>query len=68
MTYYCSRCEVEVSIVCNLSSSGQELRIKSLGFVLCTDACLRTDTLKGHYECFSNIDLIAAIWLNTGYC
>lgn len=56
-SYYCSRLEIKGPILFNASTGGQELCLESLGFVLCTDAHLRTDILKGHRRTSSNRSL-----------
>lgn len=56
-TYYCSRSKIEIPVLCNFSTGGQELCLKGLRPVLCTDAHLRTDVLKGQMTTSANRSL-----------
>lgn len=62
-TYYFARLEIKISVFFNVFTGGQELCLESLGFVLCTDAHLRTDILKGHMRT-SATEVCTGILLN----
>lgn len=64
--YYFSRFEIKTSIFGNISTGGQKLCFKSLGFVLCADAHLGTDTLKKTNERYSVSKQIFAACLSIG--